>query len=681
MAAAVGDDLFEDEDFLNQIDSLVQNYNLAGAGTSAQTQSEKPRGTAAATTPPARTDGEGRTSACGVRGDGVGPAPKAADDDDDVFEDDDFLNHIDSIVQSYHVEKSQEEKRRRESEGSAGTSQAVVVAEVESAKERSARTVDLAGRPSTGTKQIALSHGRGLVVAGPRGPTTTSAALAPSSSVRLDASAAESWILPSDPQARPYQQSITRSCLFTNTLVCLPTGLGKTLVAAVVMANYRRWFPQGIVIFTAPTRPLVHQQIDACTKIMRIPKESTVELTGRRTVDEREAEWRKSAIFFATPQIVENDILKGICPKKRVVCVVFDECHRAVGKHAYAAVAKHLNRAGVAHRCLGLSATPGADRRRLQEVVANLRISKVEFRSENDEEIRDYVHHRQIEKRTVDPSGGGAQYDDLRYWRGDMKLCELRRVLAEHFAGSPTKNVIVFCSTRERVHDIVAALEGEEGIKAAAFIGQGNSAGAAPGARGKAKKGKGMNQKTQQEVLKRFRKGLFNLLVATCVAEEGLDIPEVGLIICYDPSVSPGRNIQRMGRTGRKEEGRVVYLLTQREKQDYDRMEEREKQIHSALRSGQLNLSLSPRMLPHRHQPQPVLMGVGEGVEKSENENDSTEKGEVLDEGNYGCGVHGKRKERPMVFDFIFPSNQDILSWDATGAVSVKKCPKRSFVM
>jgi len=86
-------------------------------------------------------------------------------------------------------------------------------------------------------------------------------------------------------------------------------------------------------------------------------------------------------------------------------------------------------------------------------------------------------------------------------------------------------------------------------------------------------------------------------------------------------------------------------------------------------------------MLPHRHQPQPVLMGVGEGVEKSENENGSTEKGEVLDEGNYGCGVHGKRKERPMVFDFIFPSNQDILSWDTTGAVSVKKCPKPRFVM
>ena len=459
--------------------------------------------------------------------------------------------------------------------------------------------------------------------------------------------------------------------------MCLPTGLGKTLVAAVVMANYRRWFPQGIVIFTAPTRPLVHQQIDACTKIMRIPKESTVELTGRRTVDEREAEWRKSAIFFATPQIVENDILKGICPKKRVVCVVFDECHRAVGKH--------VRRSGEAPgqgwgrtRCLGLVLRRGRPQE-VQEVVANLRISKVEFRSENDEEIRDYVHHRQIEKRTVDPSGGGAQYDDLRYWRGDVKLCELRRVLAEHFAGSPTKNVIVFCSTRERVHDIVAALEGEEGIKAAAFIGQGNSAGAAPGARGKAKKGKGMNQKTQQEVLKRFRKGLFNLLVATCVAEEGLDIPEVGLIICYDPSVSPGRNIQRMGRTGRKEEGRVVYLLTQREKQDYDRMEEREKQIHSALRSGQLNVAQPEDAAAQASSA--VLMGVGEGVEKSENKNDSTEKGEVLDKGNYGCGVRGKRKERPMVFDFIFPSNQDILSWDATGAVSVKKCPKPRFVM
>jgi Fanconi anemia group M protein len=57
-------------------------------------------------------------------------------------------------------------------------------------------------------------------------------------------------------------------------------GLGKTFIAAVVMYNFYRWFPLGKVIFMAPTKPLVHQQIDSCYKVMGIPKDDTAELTG-----------------------------------------------------------------------------------------------------------------------------------------------------------------------------------------------------------------------------------------------------------------------------------------------------------------------------------------------------------------------------------------------------------------
>lgn len=96
------------------------------------------------------------------------------------------------------------------------------------------------------------------------------------------------------------------------------------------------------------------------------------------------------------------------------------------------------------------------------------------------------------------------------------------------------------------------------GIKPTAFIGQ---------ARGKGKCS-GMNQKAQKEVLCKFRSGSINTLVATCVAEEGLDVPQVGLIVCYEPTVSPGRNIQRTGRTGRQQKGRIVYLLLQGKEQN-----------------------------------------------------------------------------------------------------------------
>ena len=76
---------------------------------------------------------------------------------------------------------------------------------------------------------------------------------------------------PTNYPVREYQLQIVGDALFKNTLVSLPTGLGKTFIAAVVMFNYYRWFPAGKVIFMAPTRPLVTQQIGACHDIVAIP--------------------------------------------------------------------------------------------------------------------------------------------------------------------------------------------------------------------------------------------------------------------------------------------------------------------------------------------------------------------------------------------------------------------------
>ena len=65
------------------------------------------------------------------------------------------------------------------------------------------------------------------------------------------------------------------------------------------------------------------------------------------------------------------------------------------------------------------------------------------------------------------------------------------------------------------------------------------------------------------QVVRRFREGGFNTLVSTCVGEEGLDIGEVDLIICFDAQKSPIRLVQRMGRTGRKRQGRIVVILSE----------------------------------------------------------------------------------------------------------------------
>ena len=91
------------------------------------------------------------------------------------------------------------------------------------------------------------------------------------------------------------------------------------------------------------------------------------------------------------------------------------------------------------------------------------------------------------------------------------------------------------------------------------FVGQASS-----------KSSEGMNQKKQNQVIQDFKAGTFNTLVATSIGEEGLDIGDVDLIVCYDASSSPVRMLQRIGRTGRKRVGRVVLLLMRsKEENDY----------------------------------------------------------------------------------------------------------------
>jgi len=85
--------------------------------------------------------------------------------------------------------------------------------------------------------------------------------------------------------------------------------------------------------------------------------------------------------------------------------------------------------------------------------------------------------------------------------------------------------------------------------------------------------GKGFKQKDQVQVVQKFREGGFNVLVATSVGEEGLDIGEVDLIICFDSSKSPTRLVQRMGRTGRARSGRIIFLLTQGKEERVCKME------------------------------------------------------------------------------------------------------------
>lgn len=110
----------------------------------------------------------------------------------------------------------------------------------------------------------------------------------------FDKYAGRKWIYPTNYPVREYQFNIVKSALFQNTLVALPTGLGKTFIAAVVMFNFYRWYPLGKIVFMAPTKPLVTQQIEACYNIMGIPQSDIAEMTGKMSPVARQKAWKKS---------------------------------------------------------------------------------------------------------------------------------------------------------------------------------------------------------------------------------------------------------------------------------------------------------------------------------------------------------------------------------------------------
>jgi Fanconi anemia group M protein len=219
-----------------------------------------------------------------------------------------------------------------------------------------------------------------------------------------DAEAVKRWVYPTNYSLREYQFNICRRALFHNTLVSLPTGLGKTLIAAVVMLNYQRWFPSGKLIFMAPTRPLVRQQMKSF--IGYFEEDTVVELTGHQQPEKRRALWHQKRVFFITPQVFQNDLEQnfGADIARQVVLLCVDEAHRATGNHAYCTVVRGLHKHSATYRILALSATPGSDLQGVQSVITNLNISHIEARTEASMDIIPYTHTRSTQIIEIPPS-------------------------------------------------------------------------------------------------------------------------------------------------------------------------------------------------------------------------------------------------------------------------------------
>jgi len=469
-------------------------------------------------------------------------------------------------------------------------------------------------------------------------------------------------IKPNTVELRKYQESIIATSANKNTLVVLPTGLGKTLIAVIVAVYRMDKFKNSKVLFLAPTKPLTVQHADTFRQILNLKDEEISVFTSATPANKREELWKNSRVILATPQTIDNEIMKRL-NLEDVSFLVFDEAHRAVGNYAYGFIAGEYIKKAKNPLIMGLSASPSSDIEKISEISKNLFIDSVEIRTENDSDVREYVkkvdeewvrvelpadfkgirdkladllkfHLKQLkdmnyidtinltninkkdllgiqERIRKDILAGNGNFSaasltakiiklhyalelietqgiytlnkylerlNLQKSKGVQELfsdermkeiCENVRILYDSKSDHPkidallkilkenlgnpkdleSKKILIFTQyrdTAEKIYEVLA----NNNIKCEKFIGQANKDG-----------DKGMTQKEQIAVLERFRNNTFNVLLATSVAEEGLDIPKVDIVIFYEPIPSSIRSIQRRGRTGRMYEGKVIILF------------------------------------------------------------------------------------------------------------------------
>ncbi|MGB0653430.1 MAG: DEAD/DEAH box helicase [Thermoplasmatota archaeon] len=459
---------------------------------------------------------------------------------------------------------------------------------------------------------------------------------------------------------RGFQANLARIAGERNTLVVVPTGLGKTVVAVLVLADLLKEGGKRVLIL-APTKPLVEQHGRFLKEVLTEPWRDRVEvLTGHVAPAKREALAQGDVLLCATPQVIANDVVAGRLDMGSFDLIVFDEAHRASGDYPYTFLGQEALRHNPRGKRLGLTASPGHEVARIDEVRQHLGLSHVEIRTASDADVAPFVQETEVTWETLplppslarvtarleevlaekvrllkglgvlkggsrpnrrdlleagsrlqakvrqradpDPSiynglsiqaqamkvrhaielaqtqgaepflAFAAKWEDgeskaARVLASDRRIQEAVQIaryagednpklertaalIAQQRAASPDARAIVFTHYRNTCEQVAAHLATLDGVRPAVFVGQTK------------KDGAGMTQKQQAATVAAFKAGEHNVLVATSVAEEGLDIPDTDLVVFYEPIPSEIRAIQRRGRTGRHRDGQVVVLMT-----------------------------------------------------------------------------------------------------------------------
>ena len=198
-------------------------------------------------------------------------------------------------------------------------------------------------------------------------------------------------------EKRDYQTSLSEKVKSNNCMIVLPTGLGKTIVALQVIAQYLAEKEKAI-LFLAPTRVLVNQHFEFLKANMSI--DSIGLLTGEEPIEKRKKSW-KNDIICATPEIVRNDFDREIAKPNQFSLIVFDEAHRTVGDYAYSTIAKRITNFNSV-RILAMTATLPSEKQKIDEIISTLHIEKVEQRNEDSPDVTPYIQKTETQWCQVD---------------------------------------------------------------------------------------------------------------------------------------------------------------------------------------------------------------------------------------------------------------------------------------
>lgn len=219
-------------------------------------------------------------------------------------------------------------------------------------------------------------------------------------------------------EAREYQIQIAEKCVGKNSLVVLPTGLGKTIIALLIAAKTLERSPKGCkIVIMAPTRPLIAQHYDSFHKFLTIPQQSFEVLTGKILPEKREELFKENQVLFYTPQTLRNDIVSKKYSLSEVALIIFDEAHHASGDYPYGLIADMYLDQNPDGTLLALTASPGSTKKKISELcrILHIPIGNIHLRTRKDTDVKGYLKPMNIYKIGVDLTHlMGEIYEDIK---------------------------------------------------------------------------------------------------------------------------------------------------------------------------------------------------------------------------------------------------------------------------